>query len=137
MDDTTPPSSDSPKSQKTDKKLAATDGRNAPSLKRNSSAAGLNGCPASSSKLSPAAASLASPQSVRKTNVKGCGKTVGFIGLGNMGCAMVKNLISQSHTVFLYNRSSEKVFMALITLISFVVSSIVVLVRTVCARAQS
>ena len=33
---------------------------------------------------------------------------VGFIGLGNMGAAMARNLIKAGHTVTVYNRSRDK-----------------------------
>ncbi|VVC42540.1 3-hydroxyisobutyrate dehydrogenase-related,3-hydroxyisobutyrate dehydrogenase, NAD-binding domain,6- [Cinara cedri] len=37
-----------------------------------------------------------------------CEMTFGFIGLGNMGSRIVKNLMSSGHSVVLWNRSKEK-----------------------------
>lgn len=34
----------------------------------------------------------------------------GFIGLGNIGCGIVKNLLNSGHKVIVWNRTPEKVF---------------------------
>lgn len=34
----------------------------------------------------------------------------GFIGLGNMGSGIVKNLLNSGHSVIVWNRTPDKVF---------------------------
>lgn len=42
-------------------------------------------------------------------------KKFGFIGIGNMGSGIVKNLLNSGHQVMIWNRSTEKVMFIFIS----------------------
>lgn len=45
---------------------------------------------------------------LRSKNINASGHTFGFLGLGTMGCGIVKNLINSGHKVVVWNRTSTK-----------------------------
>jgi len=48
-------------------------------------------------------------QTLLKKKVKPSNLKFGFIGLGNMGSGIVKNLLNSGHKVIVWNRSPDKV----------------------------
>lgn len=48
-------------------------------------------------------------KSLLNKKISPSGLKFGFIGLGNMGSGIVKNLLNSGHTVIVWNRTPEKV----------------------------
>lgn len=53
--------------------------------------------------------SLSANQTSDKSNIKATDSSIGFLGLGNMGQPIVRNLIKYGHKVSIWNRSDRKV----------------------------
>lgn len=48
-------------------------------------------------------------KSLLSKNISPSNLTLGFIGLGNIGSGIVKNLLNSGHKVIIWNRTTEKV----------------------------
>ncbi|CAH1996135.1 unnamed protein product [Acanthoscelides obtectus] len=51
-------------------------------------------------------------ENTKKKEIKPSPKVFGFIGLGNIGAGVVKNLINSGHKVNLFNRTPKKIITA-------------------------